>query len=393
MRVLRPVLLTSLILGLGAIAHVPVASADHGTASGQSFTSLHPGFTQEIFGVSPVFMGGVAFAPDGDPWVDECLFSSSSLTRFDAQGTTTEVNATRLHPSTITPSGAGCGLTNHPNGSLYSNTGSGVVRLDGATGAQTAGPFGTPGNALGIAVDPVSGDLIYSAANNDLHRVDPGLTTTSLFSTATVGFVDGIAFDPSGDFLFVADRGDHLTIVRRDGTLAQSVLVPHEPDGISFHASAPRFVVTNNTDGTMTRFDFTGDNYAATPTQTPFASGGFRGDLSQVGPDGCLYLTQDGTRYDNGTTTDENSLVRICPGFAPPPGAGTEGPPGDPTCSDGVDNDGDTLTDAADPDCGPPPAGPPTSKEQCKKGGWRDFTIPRRFRNQGDCVSFVNTGR
>jgi hypothetical protein len=31
----------------------------------------------------------------------------------------------------------------------------------------------------------------------------------------------------------------------------------------------------------------------------------------------------------------------------------------------------------------------PTSKAQCKNGGWRDFGV---FRNQGDCVSFVATG-
>jgi hypothetical protein len=30
----------------------------------------------------------------------------------------------------------------------------------------------------------------------------------------------------------------------------------------------------------------------------------------------------------------------------------------------------------------------PTSKEQCKNGGWRDFGV---FKNQGDCVSFVAT--
>jgi uncharacterized repeat protein (TIGR01451 family) len=91
-----------------------------------------------------------------------------------------------------------------------------------------------------------------------------------------------------------------------------------EPDGIAFHASTPKFVVTNNTDGTMTRFDFPGDDYTQVPAQTVFASGGFRGDLSQVGADSCLYLTQDGTRYDDGTVTGENSLVQICGGFAPP---------------------------------------------------------------------------
>jgi hypothetical protein len=30
----------------------------------------------------------------------------------------------------------------------------------------------------------------------------------------------------------------------------------------------------------------------------------------------------------------------------------------------------------------------PTSKEQCKNGGWRTFGV---FKNQGDCVSFVAT--
>ncbi|MGB0091072.1 MAG: hypothetical protein WBP81_00805 [Solirubrobacteraceae bacterium] len=36
----------------------------------------------------------------------------------------------------------------------------------------------------------------------------------------------------------------------------------------------------------------------------------------------------------------------------------------------------------------PPPL--PTSKDQCKKGGWKSFG--GQFKNQGDCVSFVATG-
>ena len=44
----------------------------------------------------------------------------------------------------------------------------------------------------------------------------------------------------------------------------------------------------------------------------------------------------------------------------PPPPPGTEGPVGDPTCSDGVDNDGDGLVDGADPDCQSPTPRQPT---------------------------------
>lgn len=35
----------------------------------------------------------------------------------------------------------------------------------------------------------------------------------------------------------------------------------------------------------------------------------------------------------------------------------------------------------------------PTDKNQCKKGGWMDFDPILEFKNQGNCVSFVNTGK
>ena len=41
----------------------------------------------------------------------------------------------------------------------------------------------------------------------------------------------------------------------------------------------------------------------------------------------------------------------------------------------------------------PKGVGPPVSKEQCKNGGWKQFTVPRKFKNQGDCIKFVNTGK
>ena len=147
------------------------------------------------------------------------------------------------------------------------------------------------------------------------------MTTTSVFSTVTTGdFVDGVAWSPDGNFLFLSNRipSLQLTILDRNGNLVQNVPMTSEPDGIAFHASTPKFVVTNNNDGTMTRFDFPADDFTQVPVLSVFASGGFRGDLSQVGADGCLYLTQEGTRYDDGTVTSENSLVQICGGFAPP---------------------------------------------------------------------------
>jgi hypothetical protein len=35
----------------------------------------------------------------------------------------------------------------------------------------------------------------------------------------------------------------------------------------------------------------------------------------------------------------------------------------------------------------------PLIKLQCMNGGWRTFSVPRTFKNQGDCIRFVNTAR
>ena len=39
------------------------------------------------------------------------------------------------------------------------------------------------------------------------------------------------------------------------------------------------------------------------------------------------------------------------------------------------------------------PIAPPTMKDQCESGGWKIFNTPRTFKNQGDCIQFVNTGK
>ena len=115
-------------------------------AGGQSFTTLTSGVTQELYGTGPVFFGGVAFASNGDPVVDECQFGGSQLYRFTASSTLSTVNGTSsLHSVAALPSAAGCGLTNHPDGNIYSNTGAGVVELSASTGAlprgaSTSGP-------------------------------------------------------------------------------------------------------------------------------------------------------------------------------------------------------------------------------------------------------------
>jgi len=40
-----------------------------------------------------------------------------------------------------------------------------------------------------------------------------------------------------------------------------------------------------------------------------------------------------------------------------------------------------------------PTVGPPTDMDQCKNDGWKNFNVPHCFKNQGDCVSYVETGK
>jgi hypothetical protein len=51
------------------------------------------------------------------------------------------------------------------------------------------------------------------------------------------------------------------------------------------------------------------------------------------------------------------------------------------------------LTSTFGTPCAPPPVGPPTNADQCKKDGWKTFNTPRTFKNQGDCIQYVNTGK
>ncbi len=88
---------------------------------------------------------------------------------------------------------------------------------------------------------------------------------------------------------------------------------------------------------------------------------------------------------DNAATGAPDRMTRA--GFFPPSPPGTFPPPptGCPADLDlplePVTNGGLVVHDAT------PPPSEPTSKDQCKNGGWRDFG--GKFRNQGQCIAFV----
>jgi len=330
--VIISMLLTPLSLVLGAQSASATATSP--------FSTLEAGFNQTLYASGPTsgLFGGVAFAPNGDLWVDGCSSGGGSLHRFSAASTYTQ-DGNILHSETTVSSNAGCGLTNGPNGDLYSNTFNGVAVINASTGVAS-NTIGLPGNALGITVDPQTGNLVYVGADCldqgnscTIYSLNPSTGVSSTFATVPAGtatFVDGIAFDPTGNYLFLSDRAPNfsLLILNRSGAVVQQVAMTSQPDGIAFHVN-PTFVATNNNDGTISQFTFPSGGFADAPTITQLASGGFRGDLAQVSPtNSCLYVTQEGTNFADGTVdTTDNSIVQICPGFVPPVQPDLPGPP------------------------------------------------------------------
>jgi hypothetical protein len=105
---------------------------------------------------------------------------------------------------------------------------------------------------------------------------------------------------------------------------------------------------------------------------------------------GVIYVA--GAGQSNTPTSAHEAYTASCP----PANADADGdgiPDADDNCPavsnpEQADFDHDGIGDACDAQ-----TGPPLDKEQCKKGGWMHFDFPRGFKNQGDCIQFVNTHR
>ena len=307
--ILSRVFKTACALVTGSICAAAIGATPASAGANDPFTTLASGLTQSLYATGLPFVGGVAFASNGDP-----LEVDGSVYRMDSS-TTTTVHGSAVHPVTVTAASLSLGVVNGANGALYANTVFGVEEID-ASGNVLAGPAGTPGTGLGITVDPQTGNLVYPDQNGNISWISEDLASSGVFAPSASS--DGLIFEPSGNYLFAAEFGSGIFEYNRAGALVQNIANLGAPDGMAFHAGTAKYLVSNNNDGTLTRYDFPGGDYTQAPTQSVLASGGFRGDLSQVGSDGCLYVTQGGTRFADGTVTTDGSLVQICPGFIPP---------------------------------------------------------------------------
>jgi sugar lactone lactonase YvrE len=165
-----------------------------------------------------------------------------------------------------------------------------IVEINPANGEIVRTVVGGLPCPVGLATDPISGDLFVSNTFCD----GGGIMRISGFAngggTATVYAggqdADGIAFAPDGTLFAAAiDRVVRIagTNSSTPGAVSDLAVVP-SVDGIAYSpagADAEYLVVVRN-DGEIDRVDVDG-------RVTPVLTGASRGDLATVGPDRCIY--------------------------------------------------------------------------------------------------------
>lgn len=145
---------------------------------------------------------------------------------------------------------------------------------------------------LGMWGNPVNGHLI-AASNQGLVDIDP---VAGSFRVINAGvFPDGVTVSPDGHTAFVEVGGTIQSYSIATGTLLNTFLTGHSPDGTGV-ISGGNFdgdVVVNDNDGTVGLLDPTKPN--GDPSQfVLIATGGTRGDfVSADTNNGTLFLSQN----------------------------------------------------------------------------------------------------
>jgi uncharacterized repeat protein (TIGR01451 family) len=272
----------AIVVSLGALSGFAAGAAQaYQTAPGWVASDYVTGFDYGS-AAGPV---GLAFDGSGNLLVGAAL--TASLHKVPPGGGTAA--PTKLRDGY----GQAAGLAFDKSGRLYMARGNqhDVVELNPASGEVIRSVVSGLPCPVGLATDPISGDLFVSnvfCRGGGIMRITgfadgPGTATRY----AGAQDADGLTFAPDGT-LYAAGG---VRVVRIAGTndatpgAVSAVAELRNVDGIVYAPATPQddeYLVAVRTDGEIDRVDFDGQ-------VTPLLTGGSRGDLVTVGPDRCIY--------------------------------------------------------------------------------------------------------
>ncbi|PJB81712.1 MAG: hypothetical protein CO089_03610, partial [Zetaproteobacteria bacterium CG_4_9_14_0_8_um_filter_55_31] len=338
----------------GSTAQCLVPAVQSTNSPSQHFELIDPELQQDI--VDYNYGGlGTAWTADGRMLrrANGQIVEYSATQSFNTRGTDM-FNRDIIHNVPGLP--AGHGMTNGTDGFLYANSPEGLYKVDPNTWAATrvgatysysycatgywayswwygsywvCTSYGTAQRGYGYhyGIGTLSDGRIVREVNNTVWMYNPANgTDVQIFTESNL--IDDLTTvsTPAGDYIALASRyKQQVVIIDPNGNEINRVNVrgyigTANPDGMAFGGGS---LYTGNTDGSVSRFDFTGPGFTGTASEVIVAyhAGGY-GDLSTVGPDGAFYMTQNQTRYDDGSTTGGWTMIRLSipGGFDTPPG-------------------------------------------------------------------------
>ena len=283
---------------LTAIGALALTAAAHAAP----YSYVDPAYTAEIYS-GPSGSTGLAFLSNGA--LVRSDFSSLYISSLTADTTLHGTNT--LHSQTAQSVGGdglgGYGMSLGHDGFLYAQSFGGIRKINTTTWSSTT-LAGSASGAYGLKTLP-NGNLVYNANDGYVHIYNLGTNTDSAIYFSG-SFNDDIAVSPDGH-IFVAVLGaSRLDVINQSGALVNTFSSSHNADGMAYGQGA---IFKNNTDGTITRVDFSGPGFVGVGNETVIASGGGYGDLAAVGPDGSFYVDQDGPIYGDGNRYFEGRTV------------------------------------------------------------------------------------
>jgi YVTN family beta-propeller protein len=353
-------------------------------ASVSSAAACVAGLLAVIIGVPPAHAASLAYVSNS---------SGASVSVVDT-ATNTVVATIATGPRPI-----GLAITPDRTRLYVANSDSDSISVVATSTNTVIGTIGVGAFPQGLALSPDGSHLYVTNSFSDFVSV---ITTASDAVTATIPVgigPEGVAVSPDGSQVLVTVPDALLVIDAVSNAVVATIPVGSNPFGVAITPDGQHAYVASNGSDSVSVVDLGTDSVVATigmvqPVAIAIAPGGARAYVTNSSETfGAISIVDTASNTVIGTVDIGPNAQGVA--ITPDGRRAYAASLGSDTVSV-IDTMTNAVTTTVPVGSGPvwvaitPGVGPPTDKNQCRNRGWREFTFPRTFKNQGDCVSFVN---